>query len=39
MAERAAMLAKADLVTGMVYEFPGASRRDGPVLRAGAGRA
>ena len=37
-AEQAAKVAKADLASEMVYEFPGASGHDGHVLRPG-GRA
>ena len=38
-AERAAWLAKADLLTGMVGEFPGAAGHHGPLLRAARRRA
>ncbi len=38
LAERAAILAKADLVSDMVGEFPGAARRHGPLLRPRPGR-
>ena len=37
-AKRAAHLAKADLLTEVVGEFPGAAGPDGEILRAGAGR-
>ncbi len=37
-AKRAARLAKADLLTEMVGEFPRAAGPDGEILRAGAGR-
>ena len=37
-AKRAAQLAKADLLTEVVGEFPEAAGPDGQILRAGAGR-